>query len=270
MRADVIANFSNAATVYDDHAHVQRDTALSLISYANDRRVKLPPGEILEIGCGTGIFSQHLVSRFPERALTISDASVQMLDQCRRRMHLVHPLVTGGSSSAIKFQVVDADDFAAAEKYALIASSFALHWLTDLKASLERLLDALVPGGVMLFAVPAAGSFPEWQEMAQRLKVPFSANQLPDADLFARVAKENGVTFHAKQEELRYTYPSALFFFKSMKLLGAGATTDDERRLSQARLRRLLRVWGADDAGRVQVTYRIIYGEIKKPHEPKR
>ena len=41
---------------------------------------------VLELGCGTGLFSRHLVERYPEGSFVLTDVAPAMIAQCRRNL----------------------------------------------------------------------------------------------------------------------------------------------------------------------------------------
>ena len=41
---------------------------------------------VLELGCGTGLFSRHLLRRYPEGRFVLSDAAPAMIAECRRNL----------------------------------------------------------------------------------------------------------------------------------------------------------------------------------------
>ena len=73
--AAVTAAFDASAPSYEAHAGVQRDVAARLARLLPD----LARPRVLELGCGTGLFSRHLVARYPEGRFVLTDAAPAML-----------------------------------------------------------------------------------------------------------------------------------------------------------------------------------------------
>ncbi|MGB2933308.1 MAG: methyltransferase domain-containing protein, partial [Methyloceanibacter sp.] len=126
--AAIARNFGAKAASYDDHADLQRTVAAHLARL-------LPPlrsPRVLELGCGTGVFSRHLAERYPDGELTLTDLAPAMVEQCRRNL--------GGVTNArLGFEVMDAARPSVQGPYDLIATSMTLHWLADPEAVLARL-----------------------------------------------------------------------------------------------------------------------------------
>ena len=60
--AAVTRSFGARAATYEAHADLQRDVAARLARLLPE----LARPRVLELGCGTGLFSRHLVARYPD------------------------------------------------------------------------------------------------------------------------------------------------------------------------------------------------------------
>jgi malonyl-CoA O-methyltransferase len=147
----VVRNFSNAAAGYDDCAEVQKLAAAELIRLTHGAfRDGEAPKTILEIGCGTGIYSQLLVEAFPDASTVLLDASSAMLAKTRKKI----------PRAQVEFVCADAEDYAGGP-FDLITSCSALHWLRDIPGFLRRMPEALTPGGRFTFATFGPETFRE-------------------------------------------------------------------------------------------------------------
>jgi malonyl-CoA O-methyltransferase len=150
--AEIAARFGARAESYELHAGLQRAVA--------DRLARLLPElvspRVLELGCGTGLLSRHLIKRYPQGSFVLTDVAPAMIAQCRRNL-------APSCTQHISFEVMDAGEAGGHAELDLIVSSMTLHWLADPVASLERLRQFLAPGGVMLYATLGTDSFAEWR-----------------------------------------------------------------------------------------------------------
>ena len=142
-------SFSQQASSYDVHANVQVSSAQALAKFLEEGIDKIPQGPILELGCGTGIFTTHLLKLFPDNFITATDASQSMLNQCER---LLRP-----APERLRLTLMDAEECAAEGTFAVVAASFSLQWVTDFYATIDRLLKPLKPGGQLVFFIPRTG-----------------------------------------------------------------------------------------------------------------
>lgn len=109
--------------------------ALDLLAQVPD----LPPGDVVDLGCGDGAAAGALAARFPGRRLVGVDASPAMLEKAARY--------------AAKMQA-DIAGWQPGSPPALIFSNAALHWLADHDALLPRLAGMLALGGTLAVQMP--------------------------------------------------------------------------------------------------------------------
>ncbi|MGB0508357.1 MAG: methyltransferase domain-containing protein [Pikeienuella sp.] len=135
--------------------------ALDLIG----RIPKIPDGDIIDLGCGSGAVAEALRSRFPQHRLIGVDAAPAMLEKA--------------AVSGLYADLVEADinDWQPATPPALIFSNAAIHWLPGHEVLLPCLAGLLVPGGVLAVQAPNQLGEPSHQTLIQ-------AAQAIRADLF--------------------------------------------------------------------------------------
>src|SRR6476620_11570663 len=80
--AEIAASFGARAKSYERHAGLQRAVADRLARLLPER--KQP--NVLELGCGTGLFSRHLLARYPEGRFLFTDLAPSMVEQCRMNL----------------------------------------------------------------------------------------------------------------------------------------------------------------------------------------
>lgn len=105
---------------------------------------------ILDLGAGTGIFSEAIACRTPHCSLHLLDASVEMLEQASIRLAAYQPKLYVQSLTA----PLPSGPFHG------IISALAIHHLSDEeKRSLYgRILELLAPGGIFINAEQVAGA----------------------------------------------------------------------------------------------------------------
>jgi trans-aconitate 2-methyltransferase len=138
--------------------------ALDLLAQVPD----LPPGEVVDLGCGTGAVAGPLAARFPGRRLTGVDASPAMLAEA------------AGTGLYAQLDEVDVVGWTPAAPPALIFSNAALHWLGDHAGLLPRLASFVRPGGVLAVQMPRQFDTP-----SHRLLREVAAGLFPDRFDFA-------------------------------------------------------------------------------------
>jgi len=149
----VAVSFSRAAASYDEVAGLQRAVGAELLA-------RLPAGmrapRWVDLGSGTGHFSQALAERFPAGQGMALDLAEGMLRHARPR---------GG---AAHFVCGDAEHLPlAGASQDLLFSSLALQWCGDFAAVLAEARRVLRPGGVLAFSSLCAGTLQELHESWQ-------------------------------------------------------------------------------------------------------
>jgi len=101
---------------------------------------------VVDLGCGTGKQTRMLHERLHARETIGLDQSPKMLDGQRG----------AALPAGLRFEVGRIEEFpAAGERFDLVFSNAALHWVDGHDALLRRLTGALAPGGQLAFQVPA-------------------------------------------------------------------------------------------------------------------
>ncbi len=97
---------------------------------------------IWDLGCGPGNSTELLVERFGSDRITGVDSDAAMLAAARQRL------------PAVRFDQVDLASWAPPAPAALLYANAVFQWLPDHLTVLDRLLDHLVPGGVLAVQMP--------------------------------------------------------------------------------------------------------------------
>lgn len=236
--AEIAARFGARAASYELHAGLQRAVADRLASFLP----KLERPRVLELGCGTGLLSRHLVQRYPGGHFVLTDVAPAMIAECRRNLAPLGP-------AQISFEVMDAGEAGGHAELDLIVSSMTLHWLADPAASVERLRRFLAPSGTLLYATLGPESFAEWRATLAAEGLPTGLPDLPPLP---------GVV----AEERLLPDTDALSFLRRIKAVGGLTPKEGYEPLSPGALRRAIRATDARGRG---ITWHIVYGALNAP-----
>jgi malonyl-CoA O-methyltransferase len=233
--AAIAQSFGARAASYEENADLQRTVAKGLARL-------LPPlaaPRVLELGCGTGLFSRHLLSRYPDGTFLLTDLAPSMVEQCRLNVNSL--------GKRLSFEIMDAARPTADGRFDLIAMSMTLHWLADPEAALATLRKRLAPEGVMVFATLGGESFPEWRDVLAAQSLPSGLLDTP---------KLPGIV----DEERLIVDADTLCFLRRMKAIGGLTPREGYAPLPAGALRRAIRAADKRNGGRI--TWHIVYGRL--------
>jgi len=140
--------FSAAAETYDRHARPQLALAQSVVSMLPE----IYPEQILELGSGTGQLTRLLLERFPEVPINAVDVAEKMIEHSRAKFKRF---------PQINWIIGDAQTYWGGDRYPLIVSSSALHWVSDLRKTCENIFQSMEPGGTFALGMMLQGSLKE-------------------------------------------------------------------------------------------------------------
>ncbi len=229
--------FAAHAGDYERHASLQAEIAARLA-------VLLPPlnqPDILEIGCGTGFLTRHLLDQYSHGDFLITDLANEMVDQCRARYQSTN-------GRAIRFAVMDGEVPECEAGFDLIAMSMTLQWFSDPVGGIDRLKALLKPGGQLLYATLAPNNCPEWRSAQDLCGLRNGMIPMPEMP---------GVV---ERESREVNYGSAIAFLRALRSIGANTPRPGYAPLPPGSLRAALRRLDQDHGARV--TWRIVYGLI--------
>jgi malonyl-CoA O-methyltransferase len=140
----------------------------------------------------------------------------------------------------------DAADFGGAARYDLVVSSMMAHWLPDPRRALQDWRGLLGPGGVLLAALPVAGSLCEWRRLLAAAGLNDSLWAFPPEHFADGLASCEIVDFPV-------VFADARAFAQSLKRSGAHRPRPGQSPASASALRRAL----AAHSGPFTVTFKV-------------
>lgn len=245
----VLQAFSRAGESYNQYALVQNFAAQRLATKILTQEGSTL-GTILEIGCGTGMLSQHLISHADHYVLT--DFSFSLLQRAQEQ-------VRGGHVSSL---VVDGEHPCFSASFDVIVSNLALHWFQDPKSALGRLTACLKPGGRLYITTLGNNTFHEWRTAHSLIDAPCG---ILDFISFGQLKDWLPLSgFRQVEEEWVTTSPSnALEFLRSLKAIGGRSPHPGHRPLPYKTFKKVMDIYNLNPRSSCQ----ILYGTYRKPEK---
>ncbi len=231
------ASFSRASQTYDSFARMQKKAADLLLEHIERASPVLPEGPILELGCGTGQMSVEIARTLGSRKIVFSDIAPDMVEMCRNKLSGVSRPI-----DALLFKVMDAEQLTEEAVYAGVLSGLTVQWFNNFHATMQHIYASLVPGGKFIFSCLVRGSFAEWFLASRKIDVPCTANTLPESQKIYHDVSCVFDSLHSVSETIKVEYPSAAYFFSSLKETGTNVQIDG-RMLTASQMRQLIQSW---------------------------
>jgi malonyl-CoA O-methyltransferase len=204
-------NFSKNALTYDDHAAVQRKCADVLLDLVKGGKFK----RILEVGCGTGTYTQLLSDEYRAAKITAVDISKEMINMAEKKI----------MGKNVDFVVDDGEYLPInGTKLDLITSNAVFQWFEDLRSTLKTFSEALGKKGMLCFSMYGPETFKEFEEV---LGIHFGERRRLSSSRFAskteleKVLKEHFGKFKLWEEFYTVDFVSLWGFMQAIKQSGA-------------------------------------------------
>ena len=243
-------NFSKNADSYDAYASVQKRCAEMLVESLGTSEFD----RILEIGCGTGNYTDRLRKKYPAAEIMALDISERMVNIAKEKL----------SGHNISFMRTDAEDLMGVKDVDLVTSNATLQWFSDLDASFKRFSEILKDKGKMAVTIYGPDTFKEFKTV---LAEHYGAGQwLTSSKFLSKKELDTILGRHFseyKVSDLSFTVycDSLLDFLKDIKRTGTrGEGLGKDIFLGKYGLEDLEWIY-VDKYGRIKVTHHVHFCE---------
>lgn len=251
--------FANAVATYDRAAALQREVGAQLLERLD--LVKLQPGRILDLGCGTGDISYALLNRYRKAKVFSLDLAFSMAQRTRKR---------GGWFRKPGAVCADAERLPFADNsFDLLISNLMLQWVQDLDRTFAEFQRVLAPGGLLVFTTFGPDTLRElrhsWSQADDHTHVNafIDMHDIGDALLRARLAEPV-----MDVERMTVTYDDIRDLMRDLKELGAHNVTVGRNHALTGRhkLQRMMQAYEAFRyKGRLPASYEVVHGHAWSP-----
>ena len=242
----IASSFSKYARGYDRHARIQKMMAERLASFLPKETLN----QVLEIGCGTGIFTKHLLAHQIKKII-LNDISDEMVKRLQKKLSLPRSSrIMVGNAETMEFQLVD-----------MITANAVFQWFKAPGETLRLLNSYLNPEGKMLFSTFGPATLAEFRKTTSVE----SPALLLSFNKWKKLIKKAGFILNSSASETHKSfYPSTLSLLKNLQQLGAAPI----RMTSSRGLRHLIRDYDENFSTNqgVYATWELFYfSAINKP-----
>jgi len=254
-------NFSKGADTYDKAAIIQKYMADKIEIFINGSKKNY---KILEIGCGTGIFSKKILNSFTNSRVDFLDISPGMLEKAKEKL---------GEEERIRYILNDIEQHQPEEKYDIIFSNATFQWIENQENLFRHLYSILDFGGKIVFSTFGKKTYCELRESFKSIdgNLCFSQDFITSKTL-KEIVEENFMVLVSDEEYMIESYPDVITFLKMIRNIGANSAMGGDQYLTKGRLVKLEDIYMSKygDGTKIDVTNHLIYMVLEKRIESKR
>lgn len=250
--------FERAVGTYDDSAVLQREIAQRLVARLD--LIRLAPGRILDLGCGTGYCTRLLAKRYRGCEIVAVDVAYAMTAAARRRRRWF---------SRERFLCADAEALPVRDhSIDMVVSNLTMQWC-DPDAVLRECARVLRSGGVLMLSSFGPDTLRElraaWRVVDEQPHVHTFVDMHDLGDALMRAGFAGPVM---DVEHFTLSYPEVLALLRDLKALGAHNVTRSRHRglTGKDRFARFRSAYESQARdGRICASYEVVYGHAWAP-----
>lgn len=252
----VAQNFSRGVQTYNLNAYIQTKMANELYSMldTNMNHIK----NILELGCGTGIFSDMLVKKYPDSNFLFADISDKMIEYLKKKY---------SNQKNIKYLCCDAELYKFQENYDLIASNAVFQWFENIENALKNYKKNLSINGKVIFSIYGENTYFELRKVVQEvLGENYYIQNFISRDYLEKIIKENFKNYIIKEELIMQYFDNIMDYFKYIKNIGANSALNNKKNFSHSKYKKIEEMYNKyhSENGKLNFTNHIIYVYAEK------
>lgn len=245
--------FAAAAHSYDAAAGLQQMVGNHLFDKLVTRTESAPI--ILDLGAGTGYFSQLLAERYGGSQVIAVDIALPMLKVAKQRSVKKPVIFCGGDFDYLPLPTQWVD---------VVFANMSLQWSLNLSTTLQEIHRVLKPGGLLIFSTLGAQTLSELRTCWQSINDDVHTNRFLSAELLNKALQQNNFSQdELKVENMQRSYATVYQLMKNLKAIGANYVPDKKNstlstKSSFAQLAAAYERY-RNSAGLLLATYEVIY-----------
>lgn len=203
-KEDIKRAFTRSHITYNDHARIQRMMA-ERVGYLFKRYYNNQRPKTLEIGCGTGLLTEQLISIIEGNKLYINDLSDSLCRSTAKELAIDQD----------HCRIGDFETITITEKVDHIVSSSVFQWFIGIEETLVKIHNLLNENGVLLFSTFGSRNMNElYQVMGQ------PALEGKSLEAWTNLLEPHFEILHAEESEHILSFDSFMEILQHLKLTG--------------------------------------------------
>ncbi|MDP1602343.1 MAG: malonyl-ACP O-methyltransferase BioC [Legionella sp.] len=259
LKTEICNAFNQQAVNYEKAAKVQLEIGQRLFERLSYLKIK--PRYVLDLGCGTGVFTPLLKKKYPDAQVIGVDLAYGMLLESRKKQRLWRkwPLING-DMTALPF--VDG-------LFDLVFANQVIHWAEPLSLVIRELNRVMNAEGCLMFSTLGPDSFIQLKKSWEQADGHAHTNVFADMhDIGDCLLRERFLDPVVDMELLTVNYPDLARLMKSLKAQGVRNVNPQRNPGLTGR-----KAWQAFEVayqhhcskeGKYPLTYEVVYGHAWK------
>lgn len=249
-------SFSSAVKTYDGLATLQRKVGLELLNNGVLNQF-CADNIILDVGCGTGFFTQKIESKIIPTQIIALDIALSMVQATKTKLKKIDAICADAEYLPLLDDSVDK-----------VVSNLALQWCENLDDVFNGFKKVLKQDGRLFFSTFGPATLQElkqsWAEVDDYTHVNdfYSVDQL---NIFLQQAGFNDIKIETKSYQS--TYPAVMDLMKELKGIGAHNILSGRNRkmTSKTKMQNMLNAYEKYRVNSlIPATYEVIYISARK------
>ena len=248
MKSQIKKLFDRSFNTYDTNANIQKMAASKLANTVKGRFYK----NVLELGIGSGLFTEYLIHKINFERYTAVDMSFKLLLKPKEKFKNINFI-----NADIELLPMKTDDFN------LVVCSSVLQWLEKPNQSIPGLLRHVKKGCEVYFSIFIKGTFAEMEYLCSLTNFGHVFN-LKNENFYKNIFGSIELfEWNFEREDYTIYYDSVKSFLKQHKNTGATYTKNNKfaKRQSYLDFCRLYEDLFLSDSGKIPATYSILYAK---------
>jgi len=250
-------SFENAAQNYDAMATLQRQVGCEL----SEQLIIPHDARVLDVGCGTGFFTQQLIDNMRLRNVFALDIAMPMLLKTQQRLADRHISLLCADAEQLPFAAHSLDG---------VVSNLALQWCLGLDDMIADVSRVLRPNGRFVFSTFGVSALCElkaaWAEVDD---FPHVNDFCSSAEIRQYMQSAGFVDIRIESKVYQLKYNGVIELMRELKGIGAHNVSQarNKRLTTKGQLQSLLAAYPIDKDGKITASYEIIYVQAKVGEE---